>query len=142
MHPLAYIAGTMTQFQGAVLARDQESDDIQIDKCHLRQVQNDPSLRAVDVSPQPGNVVRSNPADQTNRRGRRVRLYLDPQHKMGNPLAVHPYHRRAANVDVCGDLIRLKGPDGLSYRAGLRGLRRQDARAGPPPYGRVRRQPQ
>ena len=109
MHPLAYIAGTMTQFQGAVLARDQESDDIQIDKCHLRQVQNDPSLRAVDVSPQPSNVVRSNPADQTNRRVCRVRLCLDPQHKMGNPLAVHPYHRRAANVDVCGDLIRLRG---------------------------------
>ncbi len=109
MHPLSYVAGTMTQFQRGVLAREEEPDDIQIDKCHLGQVQNDPSLRAVDVSPQFGDVVRSNPPDQTNRRVCRVRQCLDPQHKMGNPLAVHPYHRRAANVDACGDLMRLRG---------------------------------
>jgi hypothetical protein len=107
MHPFPYIAGAMTQFQRGILARDQEPDDIQIDKCHFRQVQNDPSLGAVDVSPQLADIVSSNAADQTNGRVCRVRQCLDPQHKMGNPLAFHPYHRRAANVDVCGDLIRL-----------------------------------
>jgi hypothetical protein len=100
----------MTQFQGGVLARDQEPDDIQIDKCHFRQVQNDPSLGAVDVSPQSVDVVRSNPADQANRRVCRVRLCLDPQHKIGNPSAVHPYHRWAANVAVSGGLISFKKP--------------------------------
>lgn len=85
MHPLSYVAGTMTQFQRCVLACDQEPDDIQIDKSHLGQVQNDPSLRAVDVSPQFGDVVSSNAADQTNQRMCRVRQCLDLQHKTGNP---------------------------------------------------------